>query len=148
MSDPVYQDSFFDVMLTQNSQANVRARNANAMARDAMEGEAAAKRAAAGLASDKEQLSRENAYLRMELDKLKDGNALAKEIENLKTRNKELETMVIKQKSVLRDWMISQTAFKNLFRRYGKLDDGTSIVSLPQEEKVQMVEQAKIPSYP
>jgi ribosome-binding ATPase YchF (GTP1/OBG family) len=39
-------------------------------------------------------------------------------------KNEELEETLAKQKELLREWMVSQMAFKNLLRKYGKLPNG------------------------
>ena len=49
------------------------------------------------------------------------------------------ETSASKQKELMRDWMIEQTAFKNLFKKYGTLPDGRQVKDLPEDEQNSIV---------
>jgi len=47
---------------------------------------------------------------------------------------------VVERNEIIDAWVVEQTAFKNLLRRFGKLPDGTAIVDLPQEERKRIVD--------
>lgn len=47
---------------------------------------------------------------------------------------------VVERNEIIDAWVVEQTAFKNLLRKFGKLPDGTAIVDLPQEERKRIVD--------
>jgi hypothetical protein len=47
---------------------------------------------------------------------------------------------VVERNEIIDAWVVEQTAFKNLLRKFGKLPDGTAIVDLPQEERQRIVD--------
>jgi hypothetical protein len=67
---------------------------------------------------------------------------LKQTIVELKQKITEQEKVIERQKEVMKEWMISQLAFKSLFKKYGKLPDGDSCADLPAEKWQQIVDQA------
>lgn len=67
------------------------------------------------------------------VDELRDEN------DGLRAQVSEQERTIERQKALLKDWMVSQVAFKNLFKKYGKLPDGRDAASLSSEERKKIV---------
>ncbi|RKP45020.1 hypothetical protein D7S86_26660 [Pararobbsia silviterrae] len=65
---------------------------------------------------------------------------LANEIAHLRLEVKRRDNLLEERDRLLREWMLSQEAFKSLFRKFGRLPDGRMIVDLPTEEKTKLVE--------
>jgi hypothetical protein len=65
---------------------------------------------------------------------------LANEIAQLRLEVKRRDNLLEERDRLLREWMLSQEAFKSLFRKYGRLPDGRMIVDLSTEEKTKLVE--------
>jgi len=66
--------------------------------------------------------------------------SLANEIAQLRLEVKRRDNLLEERDRLLREWMLSQEAFKSLFRKYGRLPDGRMIVDLPSEEKSKLIE--------
>src|SRR6202000_1930132 len=66
--------------------------------------------------------------------------SLANEIAQLRLELKRRDNLLEERDRLLREWMVSQEAFKSLFRKYGRLSDGRMIVDLPSEEKSKLIE--------
>jgi hypothetical protein len=114
------------------------------LTRDIAKGEAAsAKRQAEELAAENRRLSTENTKLRAKLATPEDARLAEEHAELEETRRKlvESEAMRMKQKELLREWMASQTAFKSLFKKYGKMPNGTPVADLSKEERIRLVDE-------
>ena len=66
--------------------------------------------------------------------------SLANEIAQLRLELKRRDNLLQERDRLLREWMLSQEAFKSLFRKYGCLPDGRMIVDLPSDEKSKLIE--------
>jgi hypothetical protein len=66
--------------------------------------------------------------------------SFANEIAQLRLELKRRDNLLEERDRLLREWMLSQEAFKSLFRKYGRLPDGRMIVDLSTEEKTKIVE--------
>ncbi len=66
--------------------------------------------------------------------------SLANEIAQLRLEVKRRDNLLEERDRLLREWMLSQEAFKSLFRKYGRLPDGRMIVDLPSDEKSKLIE--------
>jgi hypothetical protein len=66
--------------------------------------------------------------------------SFANEIAQLRLELKRRDNLLQERDRLLREWMLSQEAFKSLFRKYGRLPDGRMIVDLSTEEKTKLVE--------
>ncbi|CAB3794357.1 hypothetical protein [Pararobbsia alpina] len=66
--------------------------------------------------------------------------SLANEIAQLRLEIKRRDNLLQERDRLLREWMLSQEAFKSLFRKYGRLPDGRMIVDLPSDEKSKLIE--------
>ncbi len=53
--------------------------------------------------------------------------------------NMEMDAVIEKQKTLLREWMLSQRSFRNLLHKHGKLPDGRSFADLSKEERESIV---------
>ncbi len=74
------------------------------------------------------------------LDALKIKNdALSHEVHSLYSQNNEKKALIEKQKTLLREWMLSQRSFRNLLHKHGKLPDGRSFADLSKEERESIV---------
>lgn len=51
--------------------------------------------------------------------------------------------MIEERDKILDSWVIEQTAFKNLLRKFGKMPDGTAIVDLPVDERIRLVQEER-----
>jgi len=47
---------------------------------------------------------------------------------------------IAERDTLLDQWVVSQTAFRNLFKKFGKTVDGTPIVDLPPPEKQKIID--------
>src|SRR5580698_11224714 len=65
--------------------------------------------------------------------------SFANEIAQLRLEVKRRDNLLEERDRLLREWMLSQEAFKSLFRKYGRLSDGRMIVDLPSEEKSKLI---------
>jgi hypothetical protein len=61
------------------------------------------------------------------------------EILSLRNQLKEKERLFARQKELLREWMVNQEVFKNLFKKYAKFPDGRDAQSLSDEEKKALI---------
>ena len=113
------------------------------LGRDIAKGEAAeAKRQAGELAAENRRLSTENTKLRAKLATPEDARLAEEHAELEETRRKlvESEAMRMKQKELLREWMTSQNAFKSLFKKYGKMPNGTPVDDMPKAEVAALID--------
>lgn len=69
-----------------------------------------------------------------ELDESGDLSLIRREINFLKAKSLVSEREVKRRTEILREWMVSQVAMKNLFKKYGKLPDGLSEKDAYQQE--------------
>lgn len=97
----------------------------------------------ASLKKENQQLRDENSSLRSKLSMLTGRPEELLVNENLALRSElgKKDVELARSKALLKDWMVSQTAFRNLFKKYGKLPDGRTPTDLTKDEQIKLVEE-------
>lgn len=89
----------------------------------------------------KEQYRNEVSVAHKNLEnKEKENEDLKRENKNLRDKISEQEKAIIRQKEFLKEWMISQIAFKNLFKKYARMPDGRTMAEMTEDEKLKLIE--------
>jgi hypothetical protein len=70
-------------------------------------------------------------------------DALQAELAAAKGEIAEREKAFLHQKEILRQWMVSQIAFKNLFKKHARMPDGRTTAEMTTEEKAKLIEDEK-----
>jgi len=97
----------------------------------------------AALKKENQQLREENSSLRSKLSMLTGRPETLVAEENIALRSElgKKDVELARSKALLKDWMVSQTAFRNLFKKYGKLPDGRTPTDLTKDEQIKLVEE-------
>jgi predicted RNase H-like nuclease (RuvC/YqgF family) len=86
------------------------------------------------MCSSVDELHDRNDEIQAELDAAKRENA------ELRSRLSSVEENALRLKELLRQWMISEIAFKNLFKKHARMPDGRTIDEMSAEERVKLVQ--------
>jgi chromosome segregation ATPase len=75
--------------------------------------------------------------------------SLSSRVADLKVKLEEAEHKIAEQDAAIKerdkaldDWVVSQTAFRNLLSRFGKMPDGTPFSNLPKDEQRRYIDGA------